>query len=674
MAEEIVMQVQKRDGTVVAFTLEKIAKVIFKAARAVGGKDTSRATHLAGLVAKDIEKHFPGKEIPTVEDIQDSVEKVLIDQGHVKTAKAFILYRKERMKLREEKAGLIGKTESNKLSINAIRLLRARYLKRDKHGKIVETPNEMFRRVAKNVARAEKKWKKDPKVAEEAFYNMMFHLDFLPNSPTLMNAGTKTQQLISCFVLPLEDDISNIFNTLKLAMDIQKTGAGTGFSFSQLRQRGALLGKNGYVSSGPIPFLEVFDQATNALKQGGTGRGANMGVLRVDHPDIREFIHAKEKEGSMTNFNISIGVTDEFMVAVQKNDDYILRDPRTKEEVDNVSARYIWDSFVASAWKNGDPGILFLDRINKDNVTPETPIEATSPCAESPMQPNEACVLGSINLGNMVTEHRKIDWKRLQHVILTGVHLLDNVIEVNDFPTKEIKEKTLYHRKIGLGVMGFADMLVKLRLPYNSEKGVKAGKKVIRFIRKEADKASHELAKQRGSYPALKKSKKKPRIKMRNATRLSIAPTGSISMIADCSSGIEPLFAISYIKRVMGGKQFFYLDGAFKDALKEHNLYKEVIIDKIVNQASVRHIKDIPLKLRKVFVVAHDITPEWHLKMQAACQESVDNAISKTVNFPNRTTMKDIEKVYFTAWKNKCKGITIYRDGSKQDQVVQLNF
>ncbi|MDP3917081.1 MAG: adenosylcobalamin-dependent ribonucleoside-diphosphate reductase [Nanoarchaeota archaeon] len=669
-------KIKKRDGVISEFDISKISKVIFRAATAIGGKDDNLANALAIKVLEELNKNFSNKDIPTVEDIQDAVERVLIDSGHVRTAKAFILYRDSKSKLREEKLSLVGTTEKNKLSINAIRLLKERYLLKDKEGKVKETPNEMFRRVAKNISSAEKFYKKDSKELEEKFYNMMYNLDFLPNTPALMNAGTKIQQLVSCFVLPVNDSIGEIFKSLSLAMDIQKTGAGTGFAFSNLRHRGATISRNGFTSSGPIPFMKVFNEATSALKDGGTKRGANMGVLRVDHPDIIEFIHLKEKDGDMINFNISVGVTDEFMSAVQKQEDFDLKDPLTRETVSTVSARYIWDLFVASAWKNGDPGILFLDRINKDNVSKIESITATSPCAEAPILSNESCVLGSINLGNFVIkeEERKIDWKRLKETIQLAVNFLDNAIDMNNYPSKELEKKAKKFRRIGLGVMGYADMLAKLRIPYNSDNGIETGEKLIKFIKKEADNASEELAKERGTYPQWKKVKKNSRRKMRNATRLSIAPTGSISMIADCSCGIEPLFAISYVKRVMGGKQFFYVDGNFKDALKENNIYKEEIIDKIVNQASIKHIKEIPLKLRKVFNVAHDITPDWHINMQAVFQESVDNAISKTVNFPCHATMKDIEKVYLHAWKNKCKGITIYRDGSKNNQVVQLNF
>ena len=669
-------KIKKRDGTIVDYDEKKLAKAIQKAARVVGKKKKELANELAEKVIQELNLKFNKKDIPGVEDFQDAIEKVIIEEGHTKIAKAFILYRDSKTKLREEKASLVGSKEKNKLSINAVRLLKARYLLKDPDGNIIETPNEMFRRVAKNIASADKNYgASNVKELEEEFYKIMFNLDFLPNTPTIMNAGTKIQQLVSCFVLPVDDSLDGIFKTLNLAMNIQKTGAGTGFAFSNLRQRKAKISKNGCSSGGPVPFIKVFNEATGALKSGGTRRGANMGILCVDHPDILKFISLKESESSMTNFNISVGVTNEFMEAVQKQEDWELKDPRTNETVSTINARFIWDTLIASAWINGEPGIVFLDRINKDNKSRQEDIIATSPCAEVPMLSNESCIIGSINVGNFVfeSEEKMVDWKLLRETIHTAVHFLDNAIDLNNYPSKEIKEKSLAYRKIGLGVMGFADMLAKLRIPYDSEKGVEMGKKLARFLKKEADIASHELAKKRGSYPQWSLSKNTSKREMRNATRLSIAPTGSISMIADCSAGIEPLFAISYVKRVMGGKQFFYIDGNLKDALKENKIYKEEIIDKIVNRNSIRRIRDIPLKIRKVFTVAHDISPEWHVNMQAVFQESIDNAISKTVNFPNRTTMKDIEKVYLHAWKNNCKGITIYRDGSRSNQVVQSN-
>ncbi len=676
MGDVLFTQVRKRDGTIVSFDQHKIAEAIFRAAQAVGGKDHHRAEELSAMVVQHLAQTVKSGDIPDVEQVQDAVEGVLIKEGHAKTAKAYILYREQRSKMRDERLSLIGSKEKNKFSINALRLLKERYLLRDREGRVAETPNEMFKRVAAAIAGAEKKY--DGKKAEpltRQFYEMMFNLDFLPGTPILMNAGTKNQQLASCYALPMEDSLDGIFSTLSLAMRLQKTGAGTGFSFSSLRPRGALIASSGTSSGGPIPFMRVFDQATAALKEGGKGRGANMAVMKVDHPDILEFIHAKDAGYALTNFNISVGVTDKFMDAVVEHADYELKHPRTKTVVGTLQARYVWDSLITSAWRTGDPGILFFGRINRDNPLLEGEFEMTSACAEVPLFAHESCVLGSINVGNFVTEKREFDWDRLRQTIHLAVRFLDNAVDVGNYPTSDLKERALRYRRIGLGVMGFADVLVQLRVPYNSRAGLKKATALIKFIRKEADAASMALAKEKGAFPGIKESIYGKRgKKYRNLTRLSIAPTGSLSMLADCSPSIEPLFALSYVKRVMGGKEFFYIDKNFERAIDELQLHKEEIIERVVHHASVRNIEEIPLALRRVFVVAQEIAPEWHIKMQAAFQKYCDTAVSKTINFPMSATIRDIEKVYLAAWKHGCKGITIYRDKSKSDQVIQLSY
>ncbi len=675
--------IRKRDGSIAQFDQKKIAKAIFMAAEAVGGKDYKLAEELSQKVTDCLTEKYSLKHSLTVEEVQDAVERILIQEGHVRTAKHFILYRHDRAKAREEREALIGRVGGKRLSLNSLKILKERYLLKDSKGNIVETPEEMFRRVADNVAGAERSYdKKKEKETADNFYSMIAGLDFLPNSPCLMNAGTKIQQLSACFVLPIEDSIEDIYETLRNAMLIQKTAGGTGFNFSNIRPRHTIVDSTKGTASGPVSFLRVYNMATDVIKEGGKKRGANMGVLRVDHPDILEFIHCKDNEGEIRNFNVSVGVTDDFMAAAQANDDYDLINPINKKPVGKQNARYVFDSMVTSAWQNGDPGILFFDRINKDNPTPgEGRIEATNPCAELPLLDYEACTLGSINLGNFV-EDKKVNWKRLQQIVWLAVRFLDDVIDVNKYIIPEIKEMVMKNRKIGLGIMGFADMLVKLRIPYNSQEGVALGETVIKFIKKEADAASEKLADERGVFPNWEKSIynkkseyfKGKHIKLRNATRLSIAPTGSISMIADCSAGIEPLFALSYMKRVMGGKEFFYVDQNFKDALDEKGLKSDDIVEDVLNQASIQHIEKLPKDIRRVFVVAHDINPEWHVKMQAAFQKHVDNAISKTVNFPNSATIKDVERVYMTAWKLGCKGITLYRDRSKGEQVINLGF
>ena len=574
-------QIKKRDGSIVAFNQEKIAQAIFRAAQSVGGKDLKLAHEISQHVVDYLKTKHKEHYLLSVEEIQDAVERILIEEGHVKTAKQYILYRHDRNQLREEKAALIGRLGGKKLSLNSLRVLKERYLLRDRDGNVVETPEEMFRRVARAVAQTERQYKKtDEKDIAEQFFQMMAHLDFLPNSPTLMNAGTSIQQLSACFVLPVKDSIQDIYETLKHAMLIQKTAGGTGFNFSHVRPRYSLVQSTKGHASGPVSFLRVYNAATEVIKEGGKKRGANMGVLRVDHPDILEFIHCKDKEGDMRNFNVSVMATDKFMRAVQENDDHALVNPITHKTVKKVSARYIFDSMVTSAWQNGDPGILFVDRINKDNATPhEGMLEATNPCAELPLLNYEACNLGSINLGNFV-EDKKINWKRLAEIVHLAIRFLDNVVDANTYLLPQIETIVKKNRKIGLGVMGFADMLVKMRIPYNSKEGVAVGKLVSKFIRQEADAASMKLAEERGTFPNWEKSVyhrrsshfKKKHMKLRNATRLSIAPTGSISMIADCSAGIEPLFALSYMKRVMGGKEFFYVDQNFKEALDEQGL------------------------------------------------------------------------------------------------------
>ncbi|MBT5215535.1 hypothetical protein HOM13_02245, partial [Candidatus Woesearchaeota archaeon] len=420
-------KIKKRDSSIAEYDRKKLYKAIQKASKAVGKRKKELYTELTNKVIEELNKNYNKKDVPGVEDFQDAIEKVLIEEGHAKIARTFILYRASKTKLREEKVSLVGSKEKNKLSINAIRLIKARYLKKDASGDLIETPNEMFRRVAKNIAAADKNYKgTDHKKTEEAFYKMMFNLDFLPNSPTLMNAGTKIQQLVSCYVLPVEDSLDSIFKTLNLAMNIQKTGAGTGFSFSNLRQKTSKISKNGCSSSGPIPFIKVFNEATGALKKGGTERGANMGILNVDHPDILKFISLKESEMSMSNFNISVAVTNEFMEAVQKHEDWNLKDTKTGEIVSTLDSRFIWDSLISSAWTNGEPGIVFLDRINKDNKSRQEDIIATSPCAEVPMLSNESCIIGSINVGNFVieAEDKKVDWKLLKKTVHNAVHFL----------------------------------------------------------------------------------------------------------------------------------------------------------------------------------------------------------------------------------------------------------
>lgn len=1075
----MVNKITKRDGRVVDFEREKITNAIFKAAEAVGGKDRKAAEETSELVVKELEEKFK-EDLPTVEQVQDAVEKILIEQGHAKTAKAYILYRNERAEERRSKAAVIGREVKTKLSINSLRVLKERYLLKDDEGEVVETPDELIKRVAGNIAKADLNYgAKDLKKTEEKFYNLMANLDFLPNSPTLMNAGTDIQQLAACFVLPIEDSMEGIFTTLMHAAIIHKSGGGTGFSFSRLRARNSRVKSTQGVASGPVSFLTVYNAATDVIKQGGKRRGANMGILRIDHPDILDFINCKEKNEDITNFNISVAMTEDFMKAVENDGDYELIDPSTKEVVEELNARTVFDIIVAGAWRNGDPGIVFIDRINKDNPTPSLgEIESTNPCVvgrtlvptefglmsmedlykkysdggikiatdnrvpvqyngsgqsllmlnklegvtlrqvtrvlnngkksvvkivtkagyemimtndhkvfssnkqwvkaeelkiedkvciqggagvfnsdkklkinperisklskkrmnlplewskelgqiigwlvgdgwlrdkdenrrvgfvfgeedkelmnyfkrilnkyynydikeikrennvfhlsyhgkgfveffkelgvkavsskdkvvpesiftsteegvvgflqalftadgtigtdkeirltssskkllknvqllllnmgmrskiysrkysnskpftyttingedrvyhshglyyeliidglgrrlfldkigflnkkqdklvksvnfckrmvfedeivsikdcgeevvydltepetlsfitngivsldcgEQPLLPYEACNLGSVNLGHFI-KGNDVDWERMRQVVHDCIHFLDNVIDMSKYPITAITDMVKKDRKIGLGVMGWADMLVQLKVPYNSEEGIKLAEKVMGLIKKEADNASMELAKTRGVFPAWKESIynkdskhfQGSHIEFRNATRTTIAPTGTIGMIADASGGIEPLFALSYVKRVMDGQELYYLDGNFKKALVDSGVYSEKLMERIINKASIQNIEEIPEEIRKVFVVAHDVSPEYHLKMQGAFQKFTDNAVSKTVNFLNSATVDDVKEVYLLAYKLGCKGVTVYRDGSKDMQV--LNF
>lgn len=565
--------------------------------------------------------------------------------------------------------------EKVKLSDAGREVLERRYLVRDDHGNVTETPEEMLKRVASHVAKAENAFKKGPGAKEmtEKFYNMMANMEFLPNSPTLMNAGRPLGQLSACFVLPVEDNMEGIFEAIKNTALIHKSGGGTGFSFSRLRSTGSIVRATQGVASGPISFMTAFDAATETVKQGGKRRGANMGILRVDHPDILQFITCKEDNSKLNNFNISVAITEKFMKAAEQNKDYDLVNPQNGEKVGKLNAKEVFDLIIEKSWKNGEPGVVFIDRMNKDNPTPQIgEIEATNPCGEQPLLPFESCNLGSINLSKFVKEG-KIDWPALKETTQLAVRFLDDVIEVNKYPIKEIDKMTRANRKIGLGVMGFADMLLLLNVPYNSDEAVRLAEKVMKFIQYEGRTMSVELAKERGVFANYKGSiydKKGP--KVRNATVTTIAPTGTISMIADASSGVEPLFAISFIKNVMDKDELVMTNQIFLDLAKERGFYSEDLMKEIAHSGTLHHVKGIPSDIKKYFVVAHDVTPDWHLKIQAAFQKYTDNAVSKTVNFANSATKKDVAEVYKLAFKLGCKGVTIYRDGSRDEQVLNI--
>ncbi len=665
------IHIKKRDNRVVAFEKEKILHAVEKAFHATktgGHQDAEKITH---YVLHVLEKKFR-YTTPTVENVQDTVEEALIKNGYARVGSAYVLYREKHRKQREER-GVREWHEEPRLSVNAMKVLQRRYLLRDTEGNIVETPQQLFRRVARAIAAADKEYKQNAHHAEEEFYEMMINLEFLPNTPTLMNAGAQPSLgLAACYVLPIEDNLESIFSSLKWQALIHQGGGGVGFSFNRLRPKGELIQSSKGTSSGPVSFMRIFDTATDVIKNGGKRRGANMAVLRVDHPDILAFVSCKQQKGFLENFNISVAITDVFMHALKMNRTYALINPHTQKEVRKTAARDVWKKIMENAWKTGDPGIIFIDEINRHNAVLEAgEIETTNPCGEQPLLPFESCTLGSINLTKFVKQ-KEVQWDKLGNIVERAVHFLDNTLDASTIPLMDVERTTKENRRIGLGVMGWAEMLILLEIRYDSNEALRMAETVMKFIQDHAHEASKQLAVIRGNFPNFNKSTwKKTQDYMRNVAVTTIAPTGSLSIIANTSSGIEPLFGISFVREVMEGTQLPETNPVFTKIAKERGFYTEALMKKIAQNGSAAKV-NMPHDIKRLFVTAHEIKPEWHVRMQAAFQKFTDNAVSKTVNLPPDAAVKDVEKAYMLAYELQCKGITVFRYGSKEQQVLYL--
>jgi ribonucleoside-diphosphate reductase alpha chain len=559
-------------------------------------------------------------------------------------------------------------------SANALTVLRRRYLRKDADGRICETPDELLRRVARAVAAVEARYGGKPEVVEAQFVEALARLELLPNSPTLMNAGRELGQLSACFVLPVGDSLPEIFDAVKWAAIIQQTGGGTGFAFSRLRPSGDNVSTTHGAASGPVSFIEVFNTATDAIRQGGVRRGANMGILRVDHPDVLEFVSAKADLPRLRNSNLSVAITDEFMRAVVEGRDYALRNPRDGTEARRLDARRVWELIARLAWTSGEPGVIFIDRINALNPTPQLgEMESTNPCGELPLLPFESCNLASVDVGKFVGRDG-FEWERLGRCVRLGVRFLDDVIDANRYPLPQIEAITQGNRKVGLGVMGFADALVRMEVPYDSERALAIGGELAAFLEREAQGASEELARERGAFPNWEGSRwqRAGRKELRNATTTTIAPTGTISILAGCSGGIEPLYAISFVRQVLDGERLVDVHPLFVERARREGFYSEALMRRIAERGSVRGIDEVPEAVQRVFTTAYDVTPSWHIRMQAAFQAHVHNAVSKTINFPRAATVAEVQGAYEEAYRLGCKGVTVYRDGSREEQVLSF--
>lgn len=670
MEKQFFQFIYKRNGEIERFIPQKIKLAISKAFYSLN-KEPEETTieKLLEEVLVLLKERF-GDAIPGVEDVQDAVEEVLMKRGFADVARAYILYREKRRYLREAKLKLFGVQDDLKLSLNAIQVLRERYLLKDQEGNPVETPRQMMERVARAIAQIDASYGEDPEVSYQEFLKTLMALDFLPNSPTLMNAGCPGGQLAACFVLPIEDSLDAIFEALKNMALIHKSGGGTGFSFSRLRPRGDRVSSTGGRASGPVSFMRIFDTATDVVKQGGKRRGANMGILRFNHPDILEFIQAKKKGGEFENFNFSVAITDQEMEAVRKNEKIPLTNPRDGKVWREVSAAEIFNVICESAWSSGEPGCIFIDEINRKHPLKALGvIEATNPCGEVPLLPFESCNLGSINLAHMVN-NGKIDYAKLGETVRIAVHFLDNVIDANYHPLPETERMAKANRKIGLGVMGFADLLVKIGVPYYSQQALKIAEEIMQYIMLQARKTSLELASRRGTFPNFEKSTwYTQNLPLRNATLTSIAPTGSISIIAGCSSGIEPYFALSFRRYVLENTELIEVNPLLEEYLKGLKLSQKDW-ERILAQGTLQGIEQIPQKVKDLFRTALEIPPEFQVKVQAAFQKYVDNAVSKTINLPQNASLEEVKKVFFLAHETHCKGITVFRQGSRSRQAI----
>ncbi len=694
-----IKQIKKRNGEIAPFDQEKITEAIWKAAQSVGGEDRSLAEKISNQVCAVIEVFFTDSEnTPNVEQIQDLIEKILIEGGHAKTAKAYIIYRQEHKNIRSSQEDILnGKTTKLPFSPNSLKFLAGRYLQRDENGEVCESPEEMYDRVAKALAKVEEGYgKSSDKVAEfeEKFKDVLYSFEFIPAGRTLANAGGKTRLVSNCIVIHFEDSMDGIFKTLHDAALLQQAGSGLGFAWHLLRPAGYRANATQGTASGPVSFLKAYNESFGVIKQQGR-HGANMGVMRIDHPDILEFIECKWEEGELVNFNVSVGLTDEFMEQVKNNSKEpwlcnwkgekmkprrVIRNDRgafVDAIEENITASELMDKIINAAWRNGEPGILFPDAANKTNPVPKLGrLEATNPCGEQWLHDGDVCNLGSINLAKFVTADGKVDESRLKYVTEIATRMLDNVVDLSDFPVEKVNQTFRNNRRLGLGIMGFADMLYQMRIPYDSEEGRDLARKVMGIVNEVSHATSTKIAEEKGNFPNWELSIFGPdeqNIKHRNAALTTVAPTGSISMILDCSSGVEPFFALAYYKEVMSGQKLMYVNPYLEEELKKHDLFKDEIIKEIQATGSVQGIEEIPEEVRKVFVTAMDISADDHIKMQAAFQEHVDNSISKTINFPNSATREDVRQGYLLAWESGLKGCTVYRDGSRQEQVLNLH-